>query len=578
MAQAAIVYEAPARLCIDRAYQYAVDVSEGRIDVCRYTRLAVDRFFRDLVASQTSVFDFVFSEDAAGKFFSFSYKYCRHYQGKWSGQIIDFEPWQCFGLANIFGWVHKDTGYRRFRSVYEEIPRKNGKTTKLGAVGCYMLAGDGEFGAKVYSAATKADQAREVFETIKKMVQKDARLSSVISPQGSKIIYPRKDSEVKLLSAQYNTMDGFNVHAALVDELHAHRDSGMWDVLESGRGSRTQPLSWGITTAGKNPNSFCYEQRGYAIKILEQTAVDDSFFALIYTIDEEDDWKDPAIWEKANPNYGVSVSPEDLENQSRKAQEVASAKNEFLTKRLNVWVYGETVWMNMERWNQCAVASFDETACWDEDRASELDGRDCFGGLDLACVEDLCALALNFEMPDGKLKIICRGYLPEYAFKSRLEKGGMIAHVYKNFYEAGYLVLTPGDVTDYDFIERDIVAACARYNVVEIGFDRFNSSQLVNNLTEQGVPMVAVGMGTASMNAPMKELLRLTLSENIEHNNSLLSFAVSNVVTEENSAGDIRPAKNKVAEKIDPAVAVLLGLARYMAVAEPTYDNPFEEI
>lgn len=238
-----------------------------------------------------------------------------------------------------------------------------------------------------------------------------------------------------------------------------------------------------------------------------------------------------------------------MQDQCRKAQEMPTAKIEFQTKRLNIWVYGESTWMNMERWNKCRDESLDDVACWTEGEESEFDGMACHGGLDLASVEDLTALTLDFRDSNGKHTFISRAYLPEAAFQSRIDKGGQLQQVYQRLKDHGCLVITPGDACDYSYIKRDILAACQRFDVKEIAFDRFNSSQLVSDLIEEGVPMVQVGQGTGSISAPMKELLRLVLTDSVRHNNPALSFAMSNVVAVTNAAGDIKFDKSKVSEK-----------------------------
>lgn len=563
------------RINLDKAYQYAADVQSGKILSCRYVKLSVKRWYSDLEAANDR--GFFFSEETAADFFRYANKYCRHYQGEFAGTIITFEPWQAFILANIFGWLRND-GSRRFRTAYEEVARKNGKTTKLAAVGTYLVSGDYEPGAKVYCAATKREQAREVFDSIAMMVKQDKMLCRAMKPLRNIIHSQTKNSpnsSINLLSADYDSMDGLNVHAALVDEIHAHKDSGVWDVLESARGARQQPIMWGITTAGKNQNSFCYEMRGYAIKVLEGSIPAnecDHYFAIIFTIDDEDDWLDEKNWIKANPNLGVSVSLSDMREQCQKAKEMPTARIEFMTKRLNVWVYGEATWMNMEKWNACKDSSFDELACWDPEKESELDGLDCYGGLDLASVEDLCALALDFKK-DGGHVVICRAYLPELGFQKRIQKGGHLRGLYQKFVDEGLLIITPGEVCDYSYIKRDIIRACERFNVKEIGFDRFNSSQLVSDLLEEEVPMVAMGQGIGSINAPMKEMLRLVLSGQVAHNNSLLAFAMSNVVANVNAAGDIKFDKSKVSEKIDPAVAAIMALGRSTVYEEDNAES-----
>lgn len=566
-----------AQVSLNKGYQYAEDVRDGKISACRYVQLAVARWFNDLENGHSR--GLVFREDHAYEVFEFTYRHCKHYQGEWAGSPIELSPWQCFIHLNVFGWLRYD-GTRRFRIVYEEVARKNGKTTKAASVGSYMAGGDFEPGAKVYCAATKKDQAREVYDSIVKMIEKDPELSRKMVPLRNAIRCSTNnspDSRIELLAADSNSMDGFNVHAGIVDEIHAHRDSGVWDVLESGRGARRQPLLWGITTAGKNQNSFCYELRGYAIKVLEGSVIDDAFFCIIYTLDEDDDWTDPAVWVKANPNLGVSVSLDDMHDQCRKAQEMPTARIEFQTKRCNVWVYGESAWMNMLRWNQNRDDDFDELACWTPGAKSVLDGAACHGGLDLASVEDLCAFTLDFKDSEGVHRFISRAYLPQSAFDRRVTKGGLLRSLYTQFKDSGFLVVTPGEVCDYEFIKRDITAACVRFKVQEIGFDRFNSSQLVSDLLEQGVPMIAMGQGTGSISAPMKEMLRLVLSDKIKHSNPILTFAMSNVVSVSNAQDDIKYDKSKVSEKIDPAVAAIMALGRSMVVTEEDENDALDD-
>lgn len=543
------------RQSLDDAYQYAEDIKNGAIPACKLTRQAIDRWYRDLeTGGERGLY---FDENAAARVFRF-FAYCRHYQGEKAGEPITLEPWQCFIVANVFGWKLAD-GTRRFRMGYEEVARKNGKTTKLGGIGLYGLVGDGEAGPKIYSAATKRDQAKELFEAASAMVEQSPQLRRAIKQYRGHLSNPKNFGRFEPLSADAKSMDGLNVFFGLVDELHAHPTSRVWDVIKSARGSRLQPLIWAITTAGFNRDGICYELRDYAVKVLEQSVEDDAFFAIIYTIDEDDAFDDPAVWAKANPNLGVSVSVKDMQDQCRMAKAMPSEMTEFLTKRLNVWTYGESKWMGMESWNACQ-ADYNVLDPWDDQAATDFDGQPCHGGLDLASVEDIASFKLVFTV-NGKKRVIGRDYMPEATLAERLKKG---QNFMERFRESGHLVVTPGNVIDYEWIKADILAACERFDVKEIAFDRWNSSQLVNDLMEQGVPMVAFGQGFASMNAPMKELMRLVLTGEMEHNDPLLTWAVSNLVTDTNPAGDIKPAKDKVKEKIDPAVALIMAIGRSM--------------
>lgn len=548
------------RLWLDRAYQYAEDVRSGKQVACQYVKLAVKRWFDDLQTGPMR--GFYFSELHAARFFRFVHRYCRHYKGRKAGTRIELEAWQCFADANLFGWIRED-GTRRFRSAYEEVARKNGKSTRIAAAGLYYLLGDGEGGPEVYSAATKKEQAREIFDCSRAMVRNSPSLSQLCDAQEHKILHG--DGKYLPLSRDSKSMDGFNVHAALIDELHAHPNSGIWDVLRSAVGARSQPIIRAITTAGFDKNSFCFQRRMYAIQVLERSINDDSHFALIFTMDDPEQWDNPEEWIKSNPNLGISVDLADLISQCDEAKHLPTAKTEFLTKRLNIWVYGITGWMPMLEWQRCRK-DFDSLSLWQsvDSVATELDDFECYGGLDLSSVEDMCSLSLCFPRGNSR-RIIQRAYLPEAALVRRLAKGDKTLEQFK---DSGHLVVLPGAVVDYDWIKKDILNICSRFDVKGIAYDRWNSSQLVNDLLDAGVPMIKFGQGFGSMSAPTKELLRLTLTQLIEHNDPLLTWAMSNVVVDQNPAGDIKPDKSKVAEKIDPAVATIMAIGITMGIDE----------
>lgn len=556
------------RLWLDRAYQYADDIKSGVIPSCRYVQLAVDRWFDDIeCGAQRGLF---FSEYHAARYFRFVGRYCRHYQGDLAGTFIDLEPWQCFADANLFGWIRAD-GTRRFRISYEDVGRKNGKTTRLAAAGNFYLIGDNESGAQVYSAATKKEQAREIFDSSKAMVEESPELNKICDAQEHKILFKR--SKFVPLSKDSGKMDGFNVHAGLVDELHAHPNSKMWDVLRSAMGARKQPILRAITTAGFDQNSYCYSRRRYCIQVLERAFEDDAFFGIIYTLDRPEEWQDESQWIKSNPNLGVSVDLDDLRSQCEEAKHLPTAKVEFLTKRLNLWVYGEKAWMPMEKWRTCRI-DFDSLGQWHEEFESDLKGKECFGGLDLASVEDMCSFRLVFPRPNGGRLTIGRAYLPQAALERRLKKGDNTLEQYR---DSGHLTVTPGEVVDYEWIKKDVLYACDLFDVKGIAFDRWNSSQLVTDLMEEGVEMIKFGQGFGSMSSPMKELLRLTLTGKIQYNDPLLTWAVSNVVADTNPADDIKPAKDKVSEKIDPAVALIMAIGLAMGLDDDD-DQTFVEI
>jgi Phage Terminase. len=481
--------------------------------------------------------------------------YLRHSKGEWSGQTIDLEPWQCWIIACVFGWKNQDTDKRRFRTIYDEVARKNGKTTRLSGIGNYGLTKDDEGGPEIYAAATKREQSRILFDEACRMIKQSRPLRKRLDVQQHCIINPANFGKFVPLSSDGQTMDGLNPHFALVDELHAHKTSEVWDVLKSALGARSQPLLWAITTAGFNKNGICYEVRDYAIKVLTGVIDDDSFFSIIYTLDDGDNWQDESNWIKANPNLGVSVSLDYLREQSRQAAVMPTAKINFFTKHLNIWVTGATAWCNLELWLACSA----------DYKADEItEPVAVYLGLDLASVSDIASIGGVAVMPDGRWLTFGKHYLPEEAVDNNIRKSTV---PFRQWHEQGWLTLTPGNVIDYNWIKADILSLMEQFPVKEIAFDRWNSSQLVNDMLEVNAPMVAFGMGYASMNAPMKELERRYLAKEITHQNDpVLNWAMSNVVADQDPAGNIKPAKNKSNEKIDPAVALMMAIGRAMLV------------
>lgn len=539
---------------LEAAAQYGRAVLSGEIPACKWVRLAVQRHYDDLAAVESGERKDIYFDDDEAAFVVDFVGLLRHSKGQWAGQRFELSPWQQFITAVIFGWKKTDTGLRRFKTAYIEVPRKNGKSTWLSAIALFMLVADGEAGAEVYTAATKKEQARLVWIEARRMVESSPALKKRVSVLRNNLSIENTASKCEPLSADANSLDGLNTHAGIIDEVHAHKTPEVWDVLESSTGARQQSLMCAITTAGFNKNGICYDLRSYVLKVLEGVFADDTFFGIVYTIDEGDDWTQVEAWQKANPNYGVSVLPDDIGNQARKAQRLKSAANNFLTKRLNVWVSAETAWANMERWKICGGAL----------DVDELAGQTCYGGLDLASVEDIAAFVMTFPQQDGTTKVIGRYYVPEEKVSDVLASGRAVP--YSDWVQEGRLIATPGYTIDYDFIEADIKEAAERYNLVELAYDRWNSTAIVNHLLDAGLEMVQFGQGFASMSAPMKELERLISEGLIRHGDCpVLTWAASNVVAKEDEAGNIKPAKNKSAEKIDPIVALIMALGRQTA-------------
>lgn len=543
------------RKYLDMAYQYAEDVRAGVVPVCRLTRLAVDRWFRDLETAGGRGLHF--DENAAARVFRFS-GYCRQYEGEFAGLPLELQGWQCFEIANIFGWLRED-GTRRFRVAYIRVPRKNGKTTKVAYVGCYGLLADGEGGPRVYSAATKRDQAKELYDAALAMLEQSPKLSSMVRPYADRVACPRNRGRLQALSKDSKSMDGLNVHYGLIDELHAHPTSAVWDVVKSARGARKQPLIIAITTAGFIPDGVDADQLSYATRVLEGAVDDDSYFALIYTVDDPEKWDQESEWRKANPNWGVSVNPDDMREQYRMALEIPTERIEFMTKRLNIAMRGEAKWMNLERLKRCEI-DYDDQAPWSGNH--EFKGAAAWGGLDLSSVEDMTALTFTITQK-SKTRTFVRVYLPQGALDRRLAKGDKSL---ERFVVTGHLQLTPGETVDYEYIKRDLREALSYFDVQAIAFDRWNSNQLVNDMLAEGAPMIEFGQGFGSMSAPMKELMVRVLNQQLEYSNPLFYWCAANLVTETNPAGDIKPDKSKVKEKIDAAVATVMALGMMILI------------
>lgn len=547
----------PAEICIERAWQYADDVRSGRRVENRLIKLAVDRFYRDIENGHKR--GLRLDENAAARKFNFTARYCRHSKGKWKGQPLDLSPFQCFKELNIYGWLRED-GTRRFRTIYDDVARKNGKTTELAAAGLYGMVGDNESGAEVYSVATKKEQARLLFDESTRMVSQDRVLRGMVRRLRNTLTHHDSFSKFEPLAAESKSLDGLNTSTGLVDEFHAHPDASLWNVLKSSSGSRAQPLHWIITTAGFQQQCICFEVRDYAIKVLEGVFEDDAFFALVYTLDEGDDWTDEANWPKANPNLGISVSLEYLREQFRQALATPSERANFMTKHLNVWVNAEFAHVDLLKFSQCRLRDDEDNII--DYQLQDLTGLKCKSGLDAGITTDISSFVMTFEMPDGKKAYFGRHYLPEDTVKKRVEKSNV---PYDQWARDGWLVLTPGNVTDYNFIKHDILDFCKLFPDIEIAYDRYNVSQLVNDLVAEEIEMVEFGQGYVSMNPAMREVDRLYLTGEFVHNGDpVLLWAASNVVAQKDPAGNIKPSKDKSKEKIDPYVALIMSAGLWL--------------
>lgn len=535
------------------ATEYAINVALGAIPACKWTIRACERHLSDL---ERKVWKY--DQEKANNVCYFI-EQMKHIKGEWArrGETIKLEPWQVFIVCSVFGWVNWDTNYRRFRTVYIEVPRKNAKSTLSSAIALYMLTADEEPGAEVYSAATTRDQAKIVFQVSRAMAKKNSEFVDDfgVDVRVHNINVVESDSKYEALSADGDTLDGLNIHLGVIDELHAHKTRVVYDVVETGTGSRIQSILFAITTAGSNRAGICYEQRTYVTKLLDRVAEDDSYFGMIWTIDDEDDWTDPAVWEKANPNYGVSVYPEDIARLCRKAQEMPSAVNNFLTKRLNVWVNADTAWMDMRAWDRCKDESLD---------IADFEHEECFIALDLASKVDMAAKVVLFEK-EGMYYLFGQFYLPEDAAENNKNSQ------YSGWAREDRLTLTPGNVIDLDRIEDDLLDNMTTYGVKEVPYDPFQATQLSVHMIDQEVPMVEMRPTVLNFSEPMKELEKLVISGKLRHNGCpIMGWMISNVVCHLDNKDNIYPRKERQENLIDGVVAAIMALGREMVHRDET--------
>ena len=512
-----------------------------------------------------------FDERAAKRAISFFERYLRHSKGRWAGKPFLLMDWQKYEVIGpLFGWKRKD-GTRRFRLAYIEVPKKNGKSGLCSGIALYLLCADGEQGAEVYTAAADHKQAGIVFNESERMVKKslDLRKRLKIRPSTKTIYYPKKNSVYQALSADVETKEGYDISGLVFDELHAQKKRALWDTLRYAGAAREQPLFVSITTAGFDRQSVCWEQHEYARKVLKGQVFDPSFFALIYSTNWEDaearntdaeelDWRSEKAWKMANPSLGETIKLEDFRQECLEAQESPLKENAFKRYRLNIWTRAETRWFSFEKWNACG-GDFDVNA---------LKERRCFGGLDMASIDDLASFSLVFEPGEDRLLYALNwSWCPMENLWKRVKKNRV---PYDHWMKQGYLIGTEGNAIDEASILKRIFQIKDEYKKMElIGFDRWGAMSVTHAIEDGGIDVIPVGQGFASLSAPSKTLERSVLDEVLRHgDNPVLSWAADNVVVARDPADNIKPVKDKSTEKIDPIVSLVIAIAAMQQAKE----------
>lgn len=575
----------------DVAWNYAEDVMNGVIPAPKLIQLACKRTLDDYDRSLLDDPDFPFVYDPYK-----AYHVCwfienfPHVEGPLGGEFFNLEPWQIWVTTQVFGWVYKEghdkAGYRRFRNAFIEVPRGNGKSAWTSPLGIYMTAADGERGSQVVSAATSQKQARIILDAARAMGMEPKaaplmrRIGAEVKAHG--IFAKKKFSRFLALTAQGNRLDGQNIHFAAIDEIHAHPTRHLYDVIVTGAKKRPQSLIWCITTAGVDIAGIGYEQHNYSIQVLQGAIRADNFFAAIWTIEEGtsevdevtgerteilgDDWTDPAVWEKVNPNWHVSIDRESYTQEAHKAQAIPSARANFMTKHLNVW-FRDNMVCPFDIQIMEANPVYDASIKWDD-----FAGKPCFAAIDLGSVSDMTALSLLFPTFDDKSEMTVysmnKFYLPRQAVRqSRISQ-------YRGWEFEKLLTVTEGNVTDYAVLRKDLEDLSQKFNIISVAYDGWNAAELTTRLSEDGFNMMRMAQTVANLSPSTKELDRFIRSKRFRYDNRILLWMAQNTVVTVDTNGNIKPKKevNNSPMKIDGIITNAMSIMSM--IISGVYETP----
>lgn len=532
---------------------YARKVVDGKITASSWVKLACQRHLDDLDRDN---FPYAFDVERAHRAINFI-QMLPHTKGRWASkrELLKLEPWQKFIVGSLFGWVNKKTGLRRFREAYIEVARKNGKSILAAAIGVYMLVADNEFGAEVYAGATTEKQAWQVFGPARLMCKNTPELLEHFDLEVNASNLVRLEDNSKMEPLIGNPGDGPSPSCALVDEYHEHKSADLFDTMQTGMGAREQPLLAVITTAGSNMGGPCYIKRSEATKILQGTFDDPQFFAIIYTLDQGDDWKLQRNWKKANPNLGVSLSKDYLKAQIASAVRNPTKQSGVKTKNLNIWVGARDAWVNMEQWAAGANAKL---------REQDFYGEFCAQSLDLATKIDIAARVRVFSRfeADGNLHyyVFPHFYLPEGALEESKN-----ASIYRGWAAQGHIEIMDGDEISYAKIQADVEESAGTHTVNEVVYDPWQATQMGQALRDQGLLAVEYRNTTANMSFAMLEVEGALASGRLHHtDNPVLNWMASNVVAKKDANDNVFPRKELTENKIDGMVGLIMGVGRAM--------------
>ena len=526
--------------------EYWNKIQAGEIQACRRLKQQYEKIVDELDNPRDP---WVFDLEKATQPIEFIERFCKHSKGKWIGKPVRLELFQKAKIQAVYGFVHKDTGLRRCREVFTLVGRKNGKSTEKAATGVYMMIGDGEGGAEVYSVATKKDQSRIVFTEAVNMVAQSPALSKHVKKRKSDLYFPVTFSKFEPLAADSNSLDGLNVHNGIMDELHAIKDRNLYDVIKQAMSAREQPLLDMITTAGFVRENIFDSIYNYACKVLDGIIEDDRFMAFIYELDDRSEWTDFRMWEKANPGLGTIKDYDEL------AANVERAKNDpdflptVLTKDFNVRDTVAGTWLTFDQINNEETFSMDDI-------------RDTYavGGVDLSSTTDLsCATLLLMKSGSEKKYALQQYFLPRELLEERVREDKI---PYDRWAERGLLTLCEGNKVNYSDVTAWFEKMLNEYGIhpIWIGYDPWNSQYWVDEMKERGFEMEKVRQGAQTLSQPMKEMGADLQAKKINYNNNpILKWCLTNTAVKRDDNDNIRPIKGQnQRQRIDGAVSLLI--------------------
>lgn len=534
---------------------YAEAIVAGEFPAGKWHRLACQRHLDDQVRAARGEGRWKWRPELALKIIRF-FGLLKHFKGEWGGQPIALERWQQFIIGILFGWVDGSTGLRRFRNAFIELPRGNGKSTMVGGLAVFMTFFDGEPGAEGYTFATKKDQAKIVFTAARQMVLRSRVIREFVQVLRHNLHAPDTESKLEALGANEDTLDGLRPHIAIGDEIHKHANPDLVDVIESGMGTRRQPLLVEITTAGEQMESVYGYHRNISEQVLDGVIELDEWFAFVAAADPEDDWTAEATWRKANPNYGVSVKPDFVAKEAKKALANPNEQPKFRRLYLGQRVDAVDSYLPIGAWDACRDTVSDE----------ELRAAPCYIGVDLSSRIDLTAAVNLWVLPDQRIVIRPKLWLPSEHLEDRRRRDRV---PYPQWRDQGLLETTEGSVVDQQVIRRHLVAQREAWDVREIGYDPWNAHELMQQLKDQDeLTVTEVRQGFQSMSAATKRFLELVLQGRLAHGgHAVLRWMAANMKVRTDPNENAMPCKKKSRQRIDGIVAAIIALALALRAA-----------